>query len=205
MDFVTYLPNKLKVVPDLPYKICQHLKNVHHILVAEIGWDGIECPVRPGGHVLPERVDEDLPKMVESLKKRNLDVLMATTRIYDISELHAETILRTFADLGIQRYCIGGCKYKKDMLVPDRLKEVEAQIKGLVELNKKLGISAAYQNHSATGVGAAVWDIYFNIKEFDTKHIGVAFDIGHATIEGGYAWPIHFNEAISKNNHSERL
>ncbi|MEZ0385802.1 MAG: twin-arginine translocation signal domain-containing protein, partial [Verrucomicrobium sp.] len=33
--------------------------------VAEVGWDGIECPVRAKGQVLPERVEEDLPKMVE--------------------------------------------------------------------------------------------------------------------------------------------
>ena len=36
---------------------------------AEIGWDGIECPTRPKGHVLPERVKEDLPRMAEALKK----------------------------------------------------------------------------------------------------------------------------------------
>ncbi|MFM8358676.1 MAG: sugar phosphate isomerase/epimerase, partial [Verrucomicrobiota bacterium] len=35
--------------------------------VAEIGWDGIECPVRAKGQVLPERVEEDLPKFVEAL------------------------------------------------------------------------------------------------------------------------------------------
>ena len=38
--------------------------------VAEIGWDGIECPVRAKGQVLPERVEEDLPKFVEALRQR---------------------------------------------------------------------------------------------------------------------------------------
>ena len=50
-------------------------------VVAEIGWDGIECPVRPGGHVLPERVEDDLPKMVEALRKRNLEMLLMTTNM----------------------------------------------------------------------------------------------------------------------------
>src|SRR5687768_14624056 len=32
-------------------------------LVAEIGWDGIECPVRSkSGQIAPERVEEDLPR-----------------------------------------------------------------------------------------------------------------------------------------------
>ena len=40
-------------------------------LVADIGWDGIECPVRTkAGQIAPEKVEEDLPKMVEALKKR---------------------------------------------------------------------------------------------------------------------------------------
>ena len=43
-------------------------------IVAEIGWDGIECAVRAkAGHIAPDRVEEDLPKMVEALKKRRED------------------------------------------------------------------------------------------------------------------------------------
>lgn len=37
--------------------------------VARMGWKGIECPVRPGGHVLPKRVEEDRPRTVETLNK----------------------------------------------------------------------------------------------------------------------------------------
>ena len=32
-------------------------------IAAEVGVQGIEAPVRPGGHVEPERVEEDLPKL----------------------------------------------------------------------------------------------------------------------------------------------
>src|SRR5690349_5795519 len=42
--------------------------------VAEVmktaGFDGIEAAVRPGGHVVPEKVEEDLPRFVDALKKR---------------------------------------------------------------------------------------------------------------------------------------
>jgi len=159
--------------------------------VAEIGWDGIECPVRPGGHVLPERVEEDLPKMVDALRKNNLQILMTTTRFLDVDEPHVKTILQTLAKLNIKIYRISGWKYKDDMSVPDRLKEVQDQLKKIVDLNRELGLFAAFQNHSGTGIGAPVWDIYEMIKDLDTNYIGSAFDIGHATVEGGYAWPIH--------------
>ncbi len=158
--------------------------------VAEIGWDGIECPVRPGGHVLPERVEDDLPKMVEALRKRNLEMLLMTTAIQSVSEPRAEKMLRTAAKLGIKTYRIGGWKYTEKLSVPDRLKEAKAQLRDLVALNKELGLVAAYQNHSGVDIGAPVWDIYELIKDLDTRYIGIAFDIGHATIEGGYGWSI---------------
>ncbi len=36
--------------------------------VAEIGWDGIECPVRPKGQIEPEHAPDELPRLVEALK-----------------------------------------------------------------------------------------------------------------------------------------
>src|SRR5262249_17138029 len=33
-------------------------------LVAEIGWDGIECPVRAKGQIEPGRVGDELPRLV---------------------------------------------------------------------------------------------------------------------------------------------
>lgn len=36
---------------------------------AEIGFDGVDLAVRPGGHVVPEKVGNDLPKAVKALEK----------------------------------------------------------------------------------------------------------------------------------------
>src|SRR5688572_18129354 len=40
---------------------------------ADIGWDGIECPVRKGGSIEPAAVEEELPKLVDALRKNNLE------------------------------------------------------------------------------------------------------------------------------------
>ena len=37
-------------------------------VVAEMGFDGVDLTVRPQGHVLPERVEADLPKAVEAIR-----------------------------------------------------------------------------------------------------------------------------------------
>ncbi len=62
---------------------------------AELGFDGIDLTVREGGHVQPERVKEDLPKVARIVRKAGLDIPMITAGIVDIHSPHAEDIIRT--------------------------------------------------------------------------------------------------------------
>ncbi|MCG8376425.1 MAG: twin-arginine translocation signal domain-containing protein, partial [Chlorobiales bacterium] len=52
-------------------------------IVAEIGFDGIDLTVRPKGHVLPERVQEDLPRALEAAQTAGLSIPMMTTAIQE--------------------------------------------------------------------------------------------------------------------------
>jgi len=159
--------------------------------VAEVGWDGIECPVRPKGHVEPERADQDLPRMVEALGKRKLVLGIATTGILR-ADAAAEKLLRTIAKAGIKRYRMGVWKYKLDQPIWPQVKEIGQALRGLAELNKELDLQGGFQNHSGRDfVGAPVWDLHAMLQDMDRLHMGVHFDIGHATVEGGYAWAIH--------------
>ena len=160
-------------------------------IIADVGWDGIECGVRAkAGHILPERVEEDLPKMVEALKKRGKTVEIVTTEIVKLDPL-AEKILRTMAKLGIKKYRFGFSKYTKDKPVSETVREQGAALKDLAAFNAEVGVQGGWQNHSgADYVGAPLWDLWTMIRDLDPKHIGVCFDIGHATLEGGLSWPI---------------
>jgi len=58
-----------------PTKICIFSKHLQWLdyqgmaqTAADIGFDGIDLTVRPDGHVLPQRVREDLPKAVQAVK-----------------------------------------------------------------------------------------------------------------------------------------
>jgi hypothetical protein len=72
--------------------------------MAEVGFDGIEATIRDGGHIEPAQVEDELPKMVEALKKRGLEITVMASSIHRTDEPHAETTLRTAAALGIRRY-----------------------------------------------------------------------------------------------------
>src|SRR4030081_3407585 len=50
---------------------------------AEIGFDGIDLAVRKGGHIEPERVRQELPKLVATIRQHGLEVPMLTTDIVD--------------------------------------------------------------------------------------------------------------------------
>ena len=162
-------------------------------LVAEVGWDGIECPVRKGGQVLPERVEDDLPRFVEALKKRGKRIVFITTDVRDATDPATVKVLRTAARLGIGHYRLAGWTYRPGKPVPAQLAELRPVLKDIAVLNQELGLCAGFQNHSGNpNVGAAVWDIYDLIKDIDPRRLGMHFDIGHATVEGGLIWPTHF-------------
>ena len=71
------------------------------------GFDGVDLTVRSGGHVLPERVADDLPRAVEAIRKAGLEAPMITAGIVDASSPHAEAILAAASGLGIPRYKVG--------------------------------------------------------------------------------------------------
>lgn len=154
--------------------------------VAAIGWQGIECPIRARGQIEPARVADDLPELIEALKSVNCEISLAATDITSITQPHAETILRTLSEAGIRRVRLGYWHYRADQSPAARLDEIAPAVRDLAAACKDLGLTAGIQNHSgATYVGAPVWDIYQLVRDLDSSSIGICFDIGHATLEGG--------------------
>ncbi len=172
---------------------------------AELGFDGIDVTVRDGGHVQPERVKDDLPKVAKIVRKAGLDIPMITAGIEDTRSPHAEEIIRTAGELGIHRYRWGWFSWSDTAKVPDmsnfhagigkpsrtlidvprRLDELKKRVRELSEMNQKFNVCAMYHNHSGPLVGASVWDLWVLIKDFDARWVSSNFDIGHATVEGG--------------------
>ena len=71
---------------------------------AELGFDGLDVTVREGGHVGPQRVREDLPKVAKIVRQAGLDIPMITAGIVDTNSPHAEAIISAASEAGIPRY-----------------------------------------------------------------------------------------------------
>ena len=163
--------------------------------VAELGFDGVDLTVRPQGHVLPERVEADLPKAVEAISKAGKKVYMLTTAIDNADDPVTEKILRTASSLGIHHYRMGYGYYDKKRSVQESISIVHKQLEKLAKLNEKYSISGEYQNHSGdygSGIyfGGPVWDLADALKRINSPYLGSQYDIYHATVEGANAWPV---------------
>jgi sugar phosphate isomerase/epimerase len=150
----------------------------------ELGFEGVDLTVRPKGHVLPERVAEDLPRAVDTLRQHGLSVPMITTEITSAADPVAIPTLRTASSLGIPFFKPGYWKYN-DSPVEARVKEVGADVRRLAMLAAEHRITMGLHNHSGPYVGEAVWDTWEMIHDLDPRWTGFYYDPGHAAIEGG--------------------
>lgn len=162
--------------------------------IAELGFDGIEAPIRPGGHIEPKNVEKELPKLVEALAKRNLKITVLTSDINDPKNPLSKRVIRTAATLGIKRYRMKYLKYDLDQPITDQLDAWKPQMEELAALNHDFGIQGLYQNHAGEKyLGSAIWDLRELLAKIDPQDIGVAYDIRHATVEGANSWPVTFD------------
>jgi sugar phosphate isomerase/epimerase len=157
--------------------------------IAEAGFDGIDLTVRDGGHVLPARVRDDLPKAVDAARAAGLSVPMMTTTIVSARDPHAEAVLATAGRLGIRDYRLGWVPYDQARGIAGTFDALRAQFRELAALHESLGIRGAYQNHAGDRFGCAVWDLWMVLKDVNSPWLGCQYDIRHAVIEGMSSWP----------------
>jgi len=161
-------------------------------IAAEAGFDGVDLTVRRAGHVLPERVEDDLPKAVETAAKAGIRIRMIVTDITDPRDAQTARVLKTAGGLGVRHYRLGVYRYNGRDPILAQLDEIKPRLRDLAEMSRQYGVPATFQNHAgATYVGAPLWDLHYLLHDLDPRWMGVQFDIRHAVVEGGLAWPIN--------------
>jgi sugar phosphate isomerase/epimerase len=189
---------KLKV--DAYSRHLQWLRDADQVAeaVVEIGFDGIDITVRPyPGHVDPEKVAEDLPSFVKTIRKHGLMVRTITCPITDADSPNAEKILQTASSLGITHYWWGTFRYEAGKPVMQQLDALKPRVAKLAALNARYKMTAMYHTYSGSGtVGAAMWDLLYVLKNFEPAQVGFHYDIGHMTNAGGNGtWALNMRAA----------
>jgi sugar phosphate isomerase/epimerase len=163
--------------------------------IADAGFEGVEVTARKKeSYIDLARADEQLPKLKDALDKRGLEISILTTDILRADEPGAENLLRAAEGVGIKRYRLGFLRYDLNKEIIPQLTAMQPVFKDIAAMNRELGIAALYQNHcGADMMGATVWDLHRLIKDYPVSEIGCVFDIRHAIVEGGEAWPVYWD------------
>lgn len=147
--------------------------------------DAIDLTVRPGGHVAPERVEEDLPRARAALAEQGVRIGMITTAITDARDPLTIRVLQTAAELGIRHYKLGYFPYRGFGTLKRQRAEVAARLADLAALNRETKIHGGFHNHSDDFFGACLGDIHHVLEGTDARDLGFYFDPAHAVVEGG--------------------
>jgi L-ribulose-5-phosphate 3-epimerase len=156
-------------------------------ILADLGIDAVDLTCRKGGHVLPERVADDLPAAHGLLARAGISVPMVTTEITEAAAGNAEQIISTAASLGIRYLKLGYYEYGDLHRMRERLAQVKDAIRGVATLCGRYGLRAGFHNHAGPLVGAPMWDLAELLGDLPADTIGSYFDVRHATVEGGDA------------------
>ena len=150
-----------------------------------LGFAGVDLTVRPGGHVDPKRVAQDLPGFVAGIREGGLTVPMITTDLTSAEDAAARPTLETAAAQKIPFFKPGYYRYA----FQDVRKEVAAagaKLRGLADLSAQTGVHLGYHNHAGY-IGGNIWDFAPFIDALPARSAGYYFDVRHAVAEGGDA------------------
>lgn len=155
----------------------------------EMGFDGLDLTIRPKGHVLPENAAKDLPQAVKAIEAAGLKPKMFVSRVSNADDAVGVKSLEVAADLGFKYYRYGYFNFDEAKSYKDNLIHYRTELDKLAKINKRLGLHGAYQNHAGRNVGSYVTDLAWMLDGMDPRWTGCQYDIRHATVEGGTAWP----------------
>lgn len=156
------------------------------------GFGGIDLTVRTGGHVMPQRAAEDLPKAVAAIRAEGLEVPMLTTELVRGDDPTAGPILSTAAKLSIPFIKPGYYHFKFVDVCKER-DEAGNQFRGLAKVAEKYGVQVGFHNHAGY-IGGQTWDIFPVIDALDPRWVGYYYDLENAAAEGGaQGWRIAAN------------
>ncbi|MBT6493736.1 MAG: sugar phosphate isomerase/epimerase [Planctomycetaceae bacterium] len=180
-----------KETPKSSPKVCTYTEHFQKLPIPQvckvfkqIGVDGLDLTVRPGGHIDPKNVKEELPQAVKAAREQSLEIMMLTTGI-TAPDRQAEEIVATCQKLGIDRIKLGYFPVGKFGNLAKRLDEARRQLDAIVKLTTKYDVRPCVHVHSGNTIPSNGFMLHQLIREMPPDRIGAYLDSYHMTITGG--------------------
>jgi sugar phosphate isomerase/epimerase len=152
--------------------------------VKDAGFDGVDLTVRAGGHVLPERAADELPRAIDDIRSHGVSVPMVTTELLSATDPTAKPLLQAAAKSGVRYFKVGYWRYSSSPDVRAQVTATGNALAGLAALARECGIEMGFHNHAGY-IGAAMWEIAPAIDRLEPRWAGYYYDPRHAVAEGG--------------------
>ena len=172
-------------------KVCVYSEHFQSLPIPEVcrlfkqmGVDGLDLTVRPGGHIKPEEVTERLPVAVKAARDHGLEVMMLTTSITAPDQIAKQTF-EACQEAGIDRIKLGYYRVGEFGSLARRLDEVRRQLELVVELAAKYGVRPCVHVHSGGTIPSSGMMLYGLLKGIEPERVGAYLDSHHMTITGG--------------------
>jgi sugar phosphate isomerase/epimerase len=157
-------------------KVCEKFR--------EIGLDGLDLTVRPGGHIQPENAAKELPGAVKAATDHGVRISMLSTAISD-DDKTAESILASCGELNIDRVKLGYYRYAEFGTLLKQLDQIRAQVERVAKLAQKYKVLPCVHIHSGDTLPSGGVIAYLLLRDFQPGEVGAYVDPMHMTIEGG--------------------
>ncbi|MCX8162719.1 MAG: sugar phosphate isomerase/epimerase [Candidatus Bathyarchaeota archaeon] len=156
-------------------------------LAVDMGFEGIDLTVRPGGYIEPSDASWKLPEALKIFESRGLSIPMITTSIVSSDEPYAKEIFSKTSELGIRYIKLGYWRYRGFRYLKRQIEEVRESLKGIEKLCREYNVTAGLHTHSGMYMTAEPAILGSILEGFDPEYIGAYIDPGHMTVEGGLA------------------
>ncbi len=145
------------------------------VMVKNMGFDGVELPVRPGFQVTPETVRKRLPEAKKVLEDHGVK----------IGSVAGGTDEATIAACGEAGIPVIRVMVNIDMNIGYFATErkVRKEYDALIPLLEKHGVTIGVQNHCGTMVGSSL-GLMRLIEDYDPGHVGAVLDLAHCGLVG---------------------
>jgi L-ribulose-5-phosphate 3-epimerase len=168
-------------------------------IAGQIGFEGVDLTVMPGGHVDPHIISVDLVRAFEAIRSANLEVPIVSTTITSLNDSTAYGVLYLSGHSQVQLFRMGSWEYQETGDIQQRLGQVRRDLTQVVSMGQRCEIAAMFANRAGGFVGQAIWDAQLMLADMDPRWVGYYFDPAEAMAAGGAdSWEVALRMVLSR-------
>ncbi|WP_240420577.1 sugar phosphate isomerase/epimerase family protein [Paenibacillus periandrae] len=142
--------------------------------VSDLGFDGIEFPLRDGYQLEPANADQ-LPQLVQQFADHGL-------KIFSVASEPTESVFAGCAEAGIPMIrTMPVIKHEQGYLASEQL--AREQIEKLLPLCEKYGVKIGCQQHYGNNVVDSMGLLHL-LEAYNAEHVGAIWDTAHDALAG---------------------